>query len=180
MNEVYKRIHDKANELSEAKGKRPTLAELRSALGGGSFTTISEAMKVWKPSEQQQIQSELSPVPDVLQGSFLSVWKQAQQLAHDALAVEREALQKSRFESEQVQAELGEVVEQLEGELVVSRERFERAEKELLEMRLALERSTAQLERLNRLEEELSRAQQAERIAISEAAELRGELKAKR
>ena len=37
-------IHAIADQLHE-QGIKPTLAEVRKALGGGSFTTISEAMK---------------------------------------------------------------------------------------------------------------------------------------
>ena len=41
-----KAIFDAADVL-DAGGQRPTLAALRKAVGGGSFTTISEAMKEW-------------------------------------------------------------------------------------------------------------------------------------
>ena len=36
-----------ADALVEA-GERPTLAAVRKAVGGGSFTTISEAMAEWR------------------------------------------------------------------------------------------------------------------------------------
>ena len=32
----------------DAEGVKPTLAAVRKKLGGGSFSTISEAMKEWK------------------------------------------------------------------------------------------------------------------------------------
>ena len=44
-------IHAAADKIA-AQGTTPTLAAVRSALGGGSFTTISEAMKEWKASQQ--------------------------------------------------------------------------------------------------------------------------------
>ena len=180
MNENYKRIHEKADELTKRNGKRPTLAELRTALGGGSFTTISEAMKLWRQSEEQQAQSELISIPEALQDSFSTVWKQAQQLANDQLTVEREALKKSQLDSERAQAELAEVVQQLENELLEIKSLFERSEKEVFDLRLQLERGKVQIDRLVKVEEELVRAQQSEREAIKEAAELRGELKAKK
>jgi hypothetical protein len=40
-------IHAIADRLA-ATGQRPTLAAVRKELGGGSFTTISEAMKDWR------------------------------------------------------------------------------------------------------------------------------------
>ena len=43
-------IHAAADRIAEA-GQQPTLAAVRSALGGGSFTTISEAMKGWKAAQ---------------------------------------------------------------------------------------------------------------------------------
>lgn len=44
-------IHQTAQELTE-KGINPTLANVRSALGGGSFTTIGEALKTWKQAQK--------------------------------------------------------------------------------------------------------------------------------
>ena len=44
-------IHAAADRIAEA-GQQPTLAAVRSALGGGSFTTISESMKAWKAAQQ--------------------------------------------------------------------------------------------------------------------------------
>ena len=43
-------IHTAADRIAES-GQQPTLAAVRSALGGGSFTTISEAMKGWKAAQ---------------------------------------------------------------------------------------------------------------------------------
>ena len=43
-------IHAAADRIAGA-GQQPTLAAVRSALGGGSFTTISEAMKSWKAAQ---------------------------------------------------------------------------------------------------------------------------------
>ena len=44
-------VFSAADRLSES-GQQPTLAAVRSALGGGSFTTISEAMKSWRAMQQ--------------------------------------------------------------------------------------------------------------------------------
>ena len=55
-----------------AAGQQPTLAAVRAALGGGSFTTISEAMKAWKAAQQAAAtpQREAAPaaVTDRLEG----------------------------------------------------------------------------------------------------------------
>ena len=43
-----------AADALAAQGKRPTLAAVRAALGGGSFSTIGEALKTWhKPDSEQ-------------------------------------------------------------------------------------------------------------------------------
>ena len=46
-------IHAAADQLQE-QGVKPTLAEVRKALGGGSFTTISDAMQSWKREQQEE------------------------------------------------------------------------------------------------------------------------------
>ena len=38
-------------EAMDAAGQVPTLAAVRKAIGGGSFTTISEAMTEWKANK---------------------------------------------------------------------------------------------------------------------------------
>ena len=43
---TIEQFHAISDQLQE-KETKPTLAEMRKALGGGSFTTISEAMKSW-------------------------------------------------------------------------------------------------------------------------------------
>lgn len=44
-------IHAVADQIA-ADGGSPTLAAVRRVLGGGSFTTISEAMQEWKAARQ--------------------------------------------------------------------------------------------------------------------------------
>ena len=52
---TIQQVHNTADQLQE-QGIKPTLAEVRKALGGGSFTTISEAMKSWRQDNQQEEQ----------------------------------------------------------------------------------------------------------------------------
>ena len=47
MTSTTARIFEIADEL-DAAGHNPTLASVRKALGGGSYTTISEAMGEWR------------------------------------------------------------------------------------------------------------------------------------
>lgn len=120
------RIHEVADQLAAA-GQRPTLAAVREALGGGSFTTISEAMKLWRKqaSEHEQLQPLVEALPDVLQQAALTtaaaVWREAQALAASRLEAERQALAQAQETLEAEQAETVELVALLERDLELSR-----------------------------------------------------------
>lgn len=79
-------IWDAANRI-ELEGGSPTLAAVRRLLGGGSFTTISEAMREWhqRKKEAQETTSDSCPVPpdldDAIRGFSQAVWAKAVDLA---------------------------------------------------------------------------------------------------
>ena len=54
-----------ADEL-DAAGQNPTLAAVRKILGGGSFTTISEAMTEWKARKAAKETPLREPAPTML------------------------------------------------------------------------------------------------------------------
>ena len=93
---TIEQIHSTADQLQE-QGIKPTLAEVRKALGGGSFTTISDAMQSWKreQKEEQELQQvELpSSVAERLQTLGADMWQTAIDIANDRLVKEREALE---------------------------------------------------------------------------------------
>lgn len=113
------KIHAKADEL-HAQGINPTLAEVRKALGGGSFTTIGEAMKSWREDhqEEQQLQQVALPsgITDRLQSLGAEVWQTAINMANDRLAKEREALEVIKAKAQAETDEAQEAVKTLEGE----------------------------------------------------------------
>ena len=88
-------IHKKADELL-SNGVQPTLARIRESLGGGSFTTISEAMKLWRL--EQEIEEDLRQVElpnsinDRLQTLGADMWRSAIDIAEERLLSERNAL----------------------------------------------------------------------------------------
>ncbi len=108
-----------ADSLVEA-GERPTLAAVRKRVGGGSFTTISEAMAEWRAS-RQEAKPAGEPVPESLGKAGLDwvavIWAQAQALAGERVQAEREALEAARVEMEQERAEAVELADGLSGEL---------------------------------------------------------------
>lgn len=113
---TIEQIHSTADQLQE-QGIKPTLAEVRKALGGGSFTTISDAMQSWKreQKEEQELQQvELpSSVAERLQTLGADMWQTAIDIANDRLVKEREALEIIKTKA---QAEAKEAVKTLEGE----------------------------------------------------------------
>lgn len=104
-------IHATADSLAE-QGIKPTLAEVRKALGGGSFTTISDAMKSWRQEQQAEQQLQRVDLPssidERLQALGADMWKSAINIANERLTAEREAL---AIAQDKAQAEIGEAQE---------------------------------------------------------------------
>lgn len=71
----------------DAEGRAPTLAAVRKALGSGSFTTISEAMREWhqRRKEKTDKAQEAGPVPPDLDEAVRrfaqEVWAKATEMA---------------------------------------------------------------------------------------------------
>lgn len=138
-------IHAAADRLA-AEGKRPTLALVRKALGGGSFTTISEAMQTWR--QQQTAEHELTTVEiptaveDRLQQLKAALWQAALAEAETRLAAEREALAAAREEAQAAVVEANDAVATLEAEaaereaeLAALREQLATAQTEITTLR---------------------------------------------
>ena len=118
-------IFKAADEL-KASGESPTLAAIRKKVGGGSFTTISEAMKEWRESTAPKAPVK-TPAPESLKGRLdelsAELWDAALTMANDRLASERAALAMARSELEVASAEAAELADQLAGELDQEREK---------------------------------------------------------
>lgn len=112
-------IHAIADQLQD-QGVKPTLAEVRKALGGGSFTTISEAMKSWRQDnreEEQLRQVDLpSGITERLQALGADMWQTAIDIANDRLVKEREALEAIKVKAQAETDEAQEAVKTLESE----------------------------------------------------------------
>ena len=112
-------INQTAQKLTE-KGINPTLANVRSALGGGSFTTIGEALKTWKEAQkdneklkQVDIAPQIKDKADLLMGEL---WQNALDLADERLKLEREALAVAQQQADAKVAEMAEALAQVEAE----------------------------------------------------------------
>lgn len=116
-----------ADEL-DAAGQNPTLAAVRKAVGGGSFTTISEAMSEWRASKTAQAAPMREPAPqavtDKLAELGANLWGVALEMANTRLAAEREALEGVRVEMEAARQEAAELADQLTVELDETKSRL--------------------------------------------------------
>jgi len=126
---TVEQIHETASQLTE-QGERPTLAKVRAALGGGSFTTISEAMKTWREAQQSEHALAQVELPERIrarqEASAAELWQAALEEAERRLQAEREALAEARSEAEAQIAEAKEAVETLEQEQAQAQAEIER------------------------------------------------------
>jgi chromosome segregation ATPase len=113
-----------ADEL-DAAGFSPTLAAVRKALGGGSFTTISEGMTAWKARKAARAQPTMAPAPAAITQRLADlgaeVWAAALAQADARLASDRDALQTERSQLEAERAEAAELADQVMAELEVTK-----------------------------------------------------------
>ncbi len=126
-------IHSTADKLVE-QGINPTLDRVREELGGGSFTTISKAMKAWRAEQQAEEELQQVELPNELsekiQAMGATVWQVATSLANDRLANEREALDVARNKAQAEQAEAEQAVKILEEEMENITTRLNQSEEE--------------------------------------------------
>ncbi len=121
MTITKERIFQIADDL-DANGQNPTLALVRKNLGGGSFTTISEAMHEWKARKAaKEAPLHREPLPqaaaDQLNELGTEIWGMAVDLANGRLAAEREVLEETRLELKASQNEAAELANQVTVEL---------------------------------------------------------------
>ena len=120
MNNTEQKIHEIADRIA-SNGDKPTLVRVRAEIGGGSYTTISEAMKTWRAEKS----ASSAPVPVVIPESVsfeitrsgAAVWEAAQSAANAQLNSERAMLADARAEMEAAQGEAAGMADQMESEI---------------------------------------------------------------
>ena len=104
-----------------AAGGTATLAAVRKAVGGGSYTTISEALKEWRASAVPVPAVLREPAPQVLSDRLADVinetWSMALEMANDRLKTERDALALVRADLEAARLEAADLADQLSADL---------------------------------------------------------------
>lgn len=112
-------IHAVADQL-HADGITPTQTKVREALGGGSFSTIGEALKTWKQELQEHEQLKKSDMPDSLRDGLIvygaKLWQDAEQIANANLKSDREALAIDKADSQAEVDNAKEAIATLEAE----------------------------------------------------------------
>lgn len=103
----------------DAEGKAPTLAAVRKALGSGSFTTISEAMREWHQRRKEKVDKaqEAGPVPPDLDEAVRrfaqAAWAKATEIAKAEVAQLAHEYAEARKEWDRERQELEAVAEDL-------------------------------------------------------------------
>jgi len=160
-------IHAAADALA-ADGKKPTLAAVRAAAGGGSFTTISEAMKTWPGKARPPAGApEAAPAAVAEAAARLAgeLWGLAQQMAQARLETEREALGQARQDLEAERLEAVNLADQVSAELEAEQARGRGLAGELAQARADAERTADRLRQAQALaEHRQAQAGQAEAV----------------
>ncbi len=124
----------------DAEGKAPTLAAVRKALGSGSFTTISEAMREWhqRRKEAANKAQEAGPVPPELDEAVRrfaqEVWAKACEIAGAQTAKLANEYAEAKNEWERQRQELEAVAEDLSVALEASTDRANEAQAALADL----------------------------------------------
>ena len=117
-------IFNAADALAE-RGERPTLAKIREAVGGGSYTTISQAMDAWRLQREAVEEAQRVPIPDAIlaghQNLLAQVWNAAQDAAAARLENERRAFADARARDEAEKREAVQAADELMEQLDTAR-----------------------------------------------------------
>ncbi len=162
-----------ANQIVE-DGGNPTLANVRAALGGGSFTTISEAMRTWKEARRAEAAPIREPAPAAVTERLSEVgselWGVAIAIANERLGNEREALEQTRIELEQSRAEAAEMADALSADLDVAKAAIAKQANEISAAEQVAVEMSRQIDELSR---QLNLAQDEAHSSAAALAELR-------
>lgn len=99
MTPIQEKIFEAADAL-DAAGKKPTLSAVRKAIGGGSYTTISDTMQEWRARKAARENRPVAPPPAAVTESLTDlgaeIWALAIEAANSQLMNEREAFEEAK------------------------------------------------------------------------------------
>ena len=161
---AQERVTDAINALYAETGTRPTLAAVRDRLGGGSMTTISEAMKLWRKHQQESTAPAAIVVPEdvhaAITATLTGLWQQAMVTAEARLASERNSMQVEKGELEAQLAETEDAMAILEEEKAAAKAACAVLQQKLEELEARYRQQGIALVQHERLVEELTATQQ--------------------
>lgn len=125
-----------------ARGQATTLAAVRKELGGGSYSTLTDAMQVWRERQAEKTLKPREPLPPDLEklwkSLLLDLWHAAVDAANDRLQAERELFEKRQATSKHEQEEIAEFARQTSAELEESQRARVELQAELKESRVQM------------------------------------------
>lgn len=117
---THEQIWAMADDL-EAKGAPATLVDIRSALGGGSYSTICSAMRIRKDRRAIDVEVSMAPLPhsvaERLAAFGAEVWSSALASANERLQVDRLQFDQARKEIDADRNEVAALATQATAEL---------------------------------------------------------------
>lgn len=142
MTSMQEKIFEAADAL-DAAGKKPTLSAVRKAIAGGSYTTISDTMQVWRArkaaKENRPVAHPPAAVTESLADLGSEIWTLAIEAANNQLISEREAFEEAKkvLETERQEAielanEVTADLEATQSKLLASEQTEKRARTDLL------------------------------------------------
>ena len=154
-----------AAEAVAARGDNPTLSAVRAELGGGSFSTISPALRAWKAQQAHTDAPVGEPLPQPLQEAAAAgaaqLWAAALEIASERLSAERTALDAARTEADAAVADATATADELAAQLEAAQSAAQTA---------AEQHAAVETELREALATEQARARSAETaLAVAEA-----------
>lgn len=151
-----------ADEMREA-GESPTLAAVRKKIGGGSFTTISEAIKEWRQRAQEKARTDELVVPnelrDLVAGAGKAFWQSALEQARAEVEGLKIALESREKEIARERVEALALADQMSADLEQAQAEIAQLKAELIqaqaEAREVMAVSAEREQRLQILERDL-------------------------
>jgi predicted RNase H-like nuclease (RuvC/YqgF family) len=167
------------DELNE-KGIKPTLARVREALGGGSFTTIQPLLKEWKDKRSEVSPTVETVVPnhmiDLVTTMASRIWKEAESKAAEELKAYKDAMQAKLDESNLEKEDALEEVTRLEAMNNQLSDKNKELESKLADYQNALQQARIELKiQSEKLVEAESLMKRHENLLL-EVGELRGRI----
>ena len=184
-------VHNTADRL-ESAGQKVNMDSVREALGGGSYSTISPALKSWK-ERKRQTENIIQKMPEELAmaGRKLSaqIWEVASSLVSEEFSKQQtkdkskiDSLTAERNEAQQEIARLEQQISDAQAALSKADEANKKQEKELNKQRTSLSAQEARVDDRNitigKLESQAKELKNENKSLLKRCGELEGVLSA--